>query len=271
MSAASPPRQHSCTVGAPCWASLTTPDSAAAQQFYRTVLGWEFRSTELGEDFSVALSAGVPVGSLGGPTAALQVASDWTPYFSVSDVDATASRIVERSGTVAVGPVRLPLGRGALAADREGSRFGIWEGQLVADWESWRTHRPWRLELRASDVFASAAFYGEALEWACDRPGCCEVAYEDGSIALRSTGQVAARIVPAEPVPAGERRSTGWVLSFHVPDADAAAAEAGRHGGGIIGPATDTASGATLLQDPFGAVFGVTGDGFGSPAEGNDS
>lgn len=87
----------------------------------------------------------------------MQVALDWTPYFCVTNADEAAACIVERTGTTVVGPVRLPLGRGVLAADRESNCFGTWEGQLIADWESWRTHRPGRLELRAGDMFEAAA------------------------------------------------------------------------------------------------------------------
>ncbi|MCX5113493.1 VOC family protein [Streptomyces sp. NBC_00378] len=267
VSTPSPPRSHrppaeatelaGCTVGAPCWASLATPDPRAAEDFYGAVLGWEFRRTSLGEDFRMALSAGVPTASLGCTTPALQVALDWTPYFCVTDADEAAARIVERTGTIAVGPVRLPLGRGVLAADREGNRFGIWEGQLIADWESWRAHRPWRLELRTGHMFEAAIFYGEVLEWACSRHGCCEVRYEHGGVALRDVGNVAARIVPAGTALSGERTSPRWNVYFPVPNADAAAEAASQYGGGTIGRCVAGDHRTALLHDPHGAVFGV--------------
>ncbi|MER5688246.1 VOC family protein [Streptomyces sp. NPDC002205] len=246
-----------CTVGAPCWASLATPDPQAAQHFYGAVLAWDFRRTSLGEDFRLALSAGVPTASLGCTTPALQVAVDWTPYFAVTNADEAAARIVERSGTIAVGPVRLSLGRGVLAADREGNRFGVWEGRLIADWESWRAHRPWRLELRAGHMFEAAIFYGEVLEWACARPGCCEVRYEHGGVALQDAGSVAARIVPAGTALSGERTSPRWNVYFPVPNAGTAAEAASRYGGGTIGRAAEGDRRTALLYDPHGAVFGV--------------
>ncbi|MFB7916543.1 VOC family protein [Streptomyces sp. NPDC056061] len=202
----------------------------------------------------MALWACVPTASLGCTTPALQVALDWTPYFCVTSADEAAARIVERTGTIAVGPVRLPLGRGVLAADREGNRFGIWEGQLIADWESWRAHRPWRCELHAGDMFEAAIFYGEVLEWACARHGCCEVRYEHGGVALRDVGSVAARIVQAGAVLSGERTSPRWNVYFPVPNADAAAEAASQHGGGTIGRAV---AGDHRTADPHGAAFGV--------------
>ena len=35
--------------GTPCWADLTTSDTAAAQAFYAAVLGWQVQ--DMGEDF----------------------------------------------------------------------------------------------------------------------------------------------------------------------------------------------------------------------------
>lgn len=92
----------------------------------------------------------------------------WTPYFAVEDADETAVRIRERSATVAVGPLKFPLGRralrspvnrGALAADRDGAVFGIWEGRLIADRHSWRTDAPVWLCLRPPDAFEAASRY----------------------------------------------------------------------------------------------------------------
>ncbi|WP_039947625.1 VOC family protein, partial [Streptomyces sp. NRRL S-118] len=105
--------------GAPCWVSLMTRDLRASQDFYGAVLGWRFKPARLGEEFSVALARGKPVAGIGALAKALQVAVAWTPYFAVENADETASRIRERSGTVAVGPVSFVVGRGALAADRD--------------------------------------------------------------------------------------------------------------------------------------------------------
>ncbi|MFD5063396.1 hypothetical protein [Streptomyces sp. NPDC058394] len=51
------------------------------------------------------------------------------------------------------------------------------------------------------------AGYGEVMEWACARPGCCEVRYERGGVALQDVGSVAAQIVPVGTALSGERMS----------------------------------------------------------------
>ncbi|MFD9637762.1 VOC family protein, partial [Streptomyces violascens] len=101
-------------------------DLSAATDFYGAVMGWTFVPAGLGEEFRIALADGVPVAGISALAQAFQVAVAWTPYFAVEDADVTAARIRERGATVAVGPVALQTGRGALAADRDGAVFGIW-------------------------------------------------------------------------------------------------------------------------------------------------
>ena len=131
---------------------------------------------------------------IGALAPALQVAVAWTPYFAVEDADVTASRIRERGATVAVGPVALHTGRGALAADRDGAVFGLWQGPLVSQWEMWRDTAPAWTRLQTRDAFDAAIFYGEVLDWACERPGCCDVRYEHEEVVLRHGGHVVARL-----------------------------------------------------------------------------
>ncbi|WP_327677659.1 VOC family protein [Streptomyces sp. NBC_00467] len=245
--------------GAPCWITLMARDLPAAQAFYGAVLGWDFRRARLGDDFSLALYEGTPVAGIGALAPALRVPVAWTPYFAVSDVDRTASRIRERSATVAVGPLRFPVGRGALAADRDGAVFGIWEGQLVSDWQAWRKNAPAWLRLRTRNAFDAAIFYGQVLEWACDQPGCCDVDYEQEEVVLSQHGQVLARLssgaVDTAPDPLIQPR---WHIHFPVRDVAATTAAAVRHGGSVLreGP-TPYGTEATLL-DPDGALFTVT-------------
>ncbi|MFF8830967.1 VOC family protein [Streptomyces sp. NPDC015131] len=242
--------------GAPCWVSLMTRDLSAAQEFYGATMGWEFRRARLGEEFSVALEGGTPVAGIGALASALQVAVAWTPYFAVRDADQTAARIRERSGTVAVGPVGFVVGRGALAADRDGAVFGIWEGQLLSGWETWRAASPAWLRLRTRDAFESAIFYGEVFDWASDRPGSCDVEYEADEVVLRSAGLVVARLssgaLEAAPDPAIRPR---WEVHFPVRDVDGCVAAARRHGGSVLhhDPGVQAA-----LRDPDGGLFTVT-------------
>ncbi|NUK00087.1 VOC family protein [Streptomyces lunaelactis] len=247
--------------GAPCWVNLMTRDLKDAQEFYGAVLGWRFARTRLGTGFSLAVSNGAPVASIGALEAALHAPAGWTPYFAVTDVDVSAARIRERSATVAVGPLRFPVGRGALAADRDGAVFGIWEGELIPDWLTWRKNAPAWLRLRTRNAFEAAIFYAEVLDWASEQAGCCQVDYEGDEVVLRQDGHVVARLssgaVETAPDPLIQPR---WHVHFPVADVEATVEAARRHGGSVLGRQT-TPSGVTevKLRDADGALFTVAG------------
>ncbi|MBD0734740.1 bleomycin resistance protein [Streptomyces sp. CBMA29] len=245
--------------GAPCWVSLTSRDLAATHRFYAAVLGWTYRGTKLGGRFSVALDDGRPVAGIAELASAWQVPVAWTPYFAVEDADETAARIRERSGTVAVGPIAFESGRAALAADRNGAVFGIWEGLLSESWPRWRDEQPVWLRLRTPDPFEAAIFYGEVLLWASDRPGACEVAYEGDEVVLRSAGRVVARLgrgaVQAAPDPV-ERPH--WEVFFTLRDLPAALRAVRANGGGVVAHHAGPAGESAVVRDPDGGLFTLT-------------
>ncbi|MCX4459517.1 VOC family protein [Streptomyces sp. NBC_01728] len=245
--------------GAPCWASLTTRDLRAAEDFYHAVLGWEWRtgSSAVGYQYRVATVHGVPVAGISEMNFGARTSVAWTPYFAVASADETVSRSQERGGTTPVGPISFPPGRVALLADRDGAVFGIWEGALVAGWEEWRRAAPVFVRLHTRDAFDAAIFYAEVLEWASSAPGSCEVHYEDNEVVLRSRGDVVARIhsgaIGAAP---GPTIRPHWQIHFTVDDVEAAARATRAHGG----TAHQQGVGSTeaILTDPDGARFFVT-------------
>ncbi|MER7463602.1 VOC family protein [Streptomyces sp. NPDC097981] len=237
-------------------------DLQGTQQFYGEVLGWKFRPARLGEGWTVAELDGVPVAGIGALTADLPAAAAWTPYFAVDDADVAAARIRERSGTIAVGPVSFPSGgRGALVADRDGAVFGIWAGGVSADWRVGHGPAPAWLELRTRDAFEAAIFYGEVLEWATGRPGCCEVSYENDQVVLRQAGDPVARLSGGIAGAAAQAPQTRprWHVYFRVPDLDEAIAAATAAGGTTLSTiVSSTTDRWVTLHDPGGAMFTLT-------------
>ncbi|MFI9613535.1 VOC family protein [Streptomyces sp. NPDC052023] len=241
--------------GAPCWVSLTSRDVRATEEFYTAVLGWEWRKAKLGDHFRIALAEGSPVAGIAAVASMWQMAVAWTPYFAVPSADAAVARAQERGGTAAVGPISLPPGRAALLADRDGATFGIWEGELVTDWETWHRAAPAFIRLHTRDAFDAAIFYGEVLEWASATRGCCEINYEGEEVVLRSGGDVVARIesgaLEAAPDPTIRPH---WQIHFAVADVASCARAAEHHGGSVLRLDTEDA----VLRDPDGAQFTVT-------------
>ncbi|MBL1089918.1 VOC family protein [Streptomyces sp. NPDC001739] len=246
--------------GTPCWVSLTTHDLRRAQDFYAQVLGWTFRPGGLGEEFTVALTDGRPIAGVTALAADWQVSVAWTPYFAVASANDAAGRIRERGATIAVGPLRLGAGRVALAADRDGAVFGVWEGHTPA-WAIGRGSAPVYLDLRTRDAFDATIFYAEVLDWASEEPGGVEVAYEHGEVLVRDGSQVVATVrggvMEAAPDPHIRPR---WHVQFPVEDVEKVAAAAIAAGGQAthLTPPADPAVAQALIRDPDGGLFTVT-------------
>ncbi|WP_327335278.1 VOC family protein [Streptomyces sp. NBC_01324] len=245
---------------APCWVNLMTRDLESAQEFYGPVMGWTFRPGKLGQEFSVARRGDVPVAGIGAVATTFHVAVAWTPYFAVGDADVAASRIRERSGTVAVGPLALGKGRGALAADREGAGFGIWERtEPATSPPAPDGHSHAWLRLHTRSAFDAAIFYGEVLDWASGQPGSCEVSYAKDEVIVTCGGRQLARIssgaVEAAPDPLVRPH---WQVNFPVPDVSAAVAAAREHGGSLVEELSRPDAREATLLDPDGGLFTLT-------------
>ncbi|MFJ4963232.1 Glyoxalase-like domain protein [Streptomyces sp. ADI96-02] len=245
---------------APCWVTLMTRDLAEAQSFYSAVLGWTFRPGRLGAEFSVARRGDVPVAGVFAVSSAYQVAVAWTPYFAVEDADVAASRVRERSGTVAVGPLTVGKGRGVLASDRDGAPFGLWERtEPATSPPAPDDHAHAWLRLRTRDAFDAAIFYGEVLDWASGRPGGCDVAYEGGEVIVRCDGRPLARISSGAVAAAVDPLvRPHWQVQFPVADLPATVAAAQHHGGALIEERSVLGGTESTLRDPDGALFTVT-------------
>ncbi len=256
-------------LGAPCWLSLMARDQQAAERFYNAVLGWTFQKGGFGQALTVAELDGVPVAGIGALAAELAVPVAWTTYFAVDDADAAVARIRERGGTVGLGPVSYPpRGRAALATDREGAAFGIWEGRLLSEWRVGEGEAPAWLELHTKNAFDAALFYGEVLEWAIgdEDAGFCEVSYEEDQVVLRHDGKAVARLNsgPVEEAAEKPQLRPRWLVHFKVPDVDGAVAAAVEHGGSVVTDADGSWPGSAgtpagrrhvTVRDPDGGLF----------------
>ncbi|MFF3838687.1 VOC family protein [Streptomyces sp. NPDC001930] len=194
---------------------------------------------------------------IGALTKHFDVPVAWTPYFAVADADITAARILERGGTMAVGPLAFGTGRAGLATDPDGAVFGFWEGPVVPDWSVGRGGAPAWLELCTRDTFAASIFYGEIFDWAGERPGRCVASYEHDQVVLRHGHDTVARISGAalEEAPDPEVRPN-WRVYFPVADLEEAIETTNRRGGSTASPVhTSTTSRRVDLVDPEGARF----------------
>jgi predicted enzyme related to lactoylglutathione lyase len=117
--------------GAICMTQLNTSDPGAAERFYGGLFGWRTEKLDApGPDFwSVyngdTLNAGMMALAPGQGTP-----PHWLVYFTTTELDRAADRILEGGGRLLVEPMAVPAGRIAVARDPQGAAFGLFEGEV---------------------------------------------------------------------------------------------------------------------------------------------
>ena len=107
------------------WYELMTSDAAAAEKFYKTVVGWKTQDMSQADmKYTVLLAGDAPVAglmTLPKEACAAGAKPGWIGYIGVDDVDATAGRVTKAGGTIHVPPTEIPnVGRFAMVADPQG-------------------------------------------------------------------------------------------------------------------------------------------------------
>lgn len=145
-----------------CFAELYTPDVTSAKAFYGDLFGWT--TVERSGMYSIFQKDGQDVVALRRSDSGQ---SRWVCHVSVSNVDASASRVVELGGRVLMPPFDTPdVARTAVVASPEGAIFGLWEprgvtGAGVQD----KTGSMWWVEMATANREAARPFYTELFGW----------------------------------------------------------------------------------------------------------
>ena len=117
--------------GAPSWFELLTRDYAGAVEFYRSVFRWETNTVGDSDEFRYSVMRDPSgEGELAGIMDAKAflpegVASHWSVYWEVDDVDASLSKVKALGGSVVTEARDTPYGRLATAADPAGAQFSL--------------------------------------------------------------------------------------------------------------------------------------------------
>ena len=115
--------------GAFCWMELLTRDPARAGKFYSDLFGWTTKSSSFDANYTEFWRGEAPIGGMMKITPEMgQMPSNWTVYWMVSDVDASAAKAKSLGAKVMVGPQDIPtVGRFAALADPQGAFFSIFK------------------------------------------------------------------------------------------------------------------------------------------------
>lgn len=245
-----------------CYAELATSDSGASGKFYTELFGWGRNDQDLG-DFGIytqfQLDGKVVAAQykLNAELEAMNVPPNWGQYVSVSDADATTTKVTELGGQVIMGPMDvMEYGRMSVLADPAGAVFCIWQpkdhcGVELRDDPGCMC---WN-ELMTTDTEVAKAFYGDLFGW---EPRTMDMG-DLGEYTLFNRGgdQGAAGMLAIKPemgpIPAN------WLVYFAVADIDAAFARAQEIGANSVVPPTDIPEVGrfAILADPVGAVFAI--------------
>ncbi|MFJ6838015.1 VOC family protein [Streptomyces sp. NPDC091209] len=248
------PARH--TPGTPCWVSLMVHETAATQDFYGALFGWEFQPgpQQLGP-YARALLDGHEVAGIGQlpPDRHLPIA--WTPYFASADVDQTAETVRHSGGTVGVGPIdAAEAGRLAIASDPSGAVFGIW--QVAAHLGTGITGVPgtpaWN-ELVTRDTESVIKFYQGVFGYELEQTVSADFDY----VTLHIDGRPVAGVhgvgnaLPRD-------RGPHWLTYFEAAELDDTVRRVTELGGHLLRAPRDSPYGrVATVADPEGAMFSL--------------
>ena len=232
----------------------TTPDPAAAQQFYGELFGW------VHEDIP---AAGCTVSRLGAtavagmfeqpPEQRGQMPPSWLSYVSVKDAEETAGRARELGGAVLREAAdAMDAGRVAVLADPQGAVFALWQplkyagAGLVNDPGAFALN-----QLTTSDPEAAQRFYSDLFGWRVEFTGTPEQDYWG----LYNGDALNGAMMP---LPPGSAAPPHWLAYFTSDDLDGGAARIEALGGRVVVPITPIDVGRILVaRDPQDATFAL--------------
>lgn len=243
------------------WYELMTTDAAAAEAFYKAVVGWNARdASRPGMTYTSFLAGSTPVAgvmSLPEDACAAGARPGWLGYVVVDDVDACAVRVTDAGGQVHRPAADIPgIGRFAVVADPQGAAFvlfkGVEYGSVPAAIPDQPGYAAWR-ELMAADGESAFSFYSDLFGWT--KADAVDLG-PMGTYQLFAAGGAAIGGMMTKPpsLPA-----PFWTYYFRVDSIEAAVSRIQAAGGTIINGPHQVPGGDWIVQglDPQGAMFAL--------------
>jgi predicted enzyme related to lactoylglutathione lyase len=247
-------------LGRPVWYELMTNDKAAAETFYKNVVGWTSAPFEGSPNpYTVFKRSGeVQVAGVLKRPEGMNMPPFWAMYVAVPKLEEAVARI-KRLGGGEVSPViEVPtVGRLQMMKDPQGAAFYIiepasTEGRPEAAPEvgeaSWH-------ELMTTDAPAAMKFYSEIFGWQASET------MDMGPMGQyhmfnRPHGMIGGMM---NKPPEMAQVPPHWMIYFRVPDIDAAVQRIKANGGAILNGPMEVPGGDRVLNavDPQGAAFSL--------------
>jgi predicted enzyme related to lactoylglutathione lyase len=247
-------------LGRPVWDELMTTDTAAAETFYKKVVGWMSAPFDASPTpyTTFKRSGDVQVAGLMKTPEGMNMPPFWAMYVAVPKLEEAVAHIKRLKGSELSPVIEVPtVGRLQMMKDPQGAAFYIIEPTS-------REERPetapevgeasWH-ELMTTDATAAMKFYNEVFGWQPSE------ALDMGSMGKyqmfnRPHGMIGGMM---NKPPEMAQVPPHWVIYFRVPDINAAAERIKANGGKILNGPMEVPGGDWVLNamDPQGAAFGL--------------
>jgi uncharacterized protein len=243
--------------GTPAWVDLSTSDAAAGKTFYSKLFGWQ--PEDLGPDagdYVIFRLDGKQVAALG-PVQNPGQPSAWSVYIATDDAAATAKKVRDAGGTVALEPMQV-MDQGSMAVfqDPIGAFISVWQPAKMKGFDL--TNQPnsftWA-ELNARGIEKTKPFYHKVFGWGdkTSPMGEGQPPYTEWQLGGASIG---GGMEWSQEMPAGV--PPHWLVYFAVTDPDATAKKAAELGGKVnVAPQDFPGGRFAVISDPQGAAFGI--------------
>ncbi len=241
-----------------CWYDLSTTDTAAAEKFYTTLLGWTSAPHRVGDDSYTMWQHGETgfggLMALPAEARAMGVPPHWMGYVWVENAEAAVARAAELGARVIVPATTISpeVGRFAVLADPQGATFAVYESSRPGDGADWKCPVAWH-ECYTTDVEGAMAFYEAMFGW--EKTDAMNMPVGGVYQMFGKGGQTfGGMMLKPEQMPVA-----AWLYYFGVKNADNVAAEAPGLGASLILGPMDVPGGGRIVvaRDPEGATFAV--------------
>jgi predicted enzyme related to lactoylglutathione lyase len=247
-------------LGRPVWYELMTTGTAAAETFYKNVVGWTSAPFEASPNpYKVFKRSGdVQVAGLLERPEGMDAPPFWAMYVAVPNLDDAVTQIKRLGGGELSPVIEVPtVGRLQMMKDPQGAAFYII--QPVSSEERPETapevgEASW-LELMTTDAPAAMKFYSELFGW---RPSESLDMGPLGKYQMfnRPRGMIGGMM---NKPPEMAQVPPHWMIYFRVPNIDAAVERIKSNGGKILNGPMEVPGGDWVVNamDPQGAAFAL--------------
>lgn len=242
------------------WHELLTTDTSAAQEFYKTVVGWSTMDSSMpGMEYTLFTAGETPVaGLMTLPKAAVDMGAPpaWLAYVEVPDIEATVTQAQGLGAKLLMPAMTVEgVGRFAVLQDAQGATFAVITsaGALQPEGDPAPREFSWH-ELSTSDQAAGISFYETLFGWEKKSE------FDMGDMGVyhmfgRDRFTYGGMMTRAPGMPASY-----WLHYVRVADsADAAVERATKAGAKVMVGPMEVPGGdrVAILSDPQGAAFAV--------------